>query len=144
MNETAAQREAASLAWQHAHPLYLLAISTVFSLIIVGAIVLLRWAFSKSAWQYHPQGAGGFLKDEFLRIFAIFGPFLVVGLIFKFYVYELHPELNTPSTWGAFGLTALALRVVLRRLPIIKAVGKHLDAARLKAREARQGAPAQA
>jgi len=140
VNDAAAQREAASLAWQHAHPLYILAISTIISLLIVSVIVLLRWLFSRGAWPYHPQGSGGFLKDEFLRIFAVFGPFLVVGLIFKFYVYELHPELNTPSTWGIFGVSAIVLRAVARRLPIVRAVGKHLDVARQREREARQAA----
>jgi hypothetical protein len=136
--------DGAALAWQHDHPLYILAISTAFSLVIISLIVLLRWLFSRSAWPYHPGGASGFLKDEFVRLGAIFLPWLVLGLIFKFYVYELHPELNTPRTWSAFGISALVIRLVLRRMPFIKAMGRHLDAARQKAREARRAAPAPA
>lgn len=136
--------DAATLQWQHQHPLYILAISTGVSLVIVSIIVLLRWLFSMSAWKYHPGGAGGFLLDEFLRLGVIFGPWLILGLIFKFYVYELHPELNNPSTWGMFGAVAIVIRLFARRLPIVKAVGRHIDAARLKAREARRSAPAEA
>lgn len=137
------QSSADVLQWQHDHVLIILAISTAISLLIVGAIVLLRWLFSMSAWKYHPAGALGFLVDEFLRLGVIYLPWLIIGLLFKFYIYELHPELNTPNTWGTFVVAAILIRMVARRLPFVKAVGRHLDAARQKAREARQGAPAQ-
>ncbi len=136
--------QAASLAWQHAHPLLLVAFSTIGALLVISLIVILRWLFSMSAWKYHPAGAGGFLKDECVRWGAILVPWLALSIGFKIYVYDLHPELNTPAVWGVFIACAIAFRLVLRQLPPIKAMGRHIDAARAQARAARRGfAPAE-
>ena len=136
---TPAEQQAASLAWQHAHPLYIIAISTVASLVIITIVVLVRWLLSRDAWQYHPGGGRGFLKDEFVRWGAILVPYILIGITFKFYIYELHPELNTPQTWLIFAACAITLRQVLRRLPFIKAMGRHIDAAKAQAKEAKLG-----
>ncbi len=134
----------ASLAWQHAHPLLLVAFSTIGALVVISLIVLLRWLFSMSAWKYHPGGAGGFLKDEMARWGAILVPWLTLSIGFKIYVYDLHPELNKPEVWAVFIVFAILFRLLLRQLPPIKAMGRHLDAARAQARAARRGlAPAE-
>ncbi|MCA1936998.1 MAG: hypothetical protein LDL37_16260 [Asticcacaulis sp.] len=39
----------AAAAWQHAHPLTMVLISTVISLIVVSLIVLIRWGVSYKA-----------------------------------------------------------------------------------------------
>lgn len=135
----------ASLAWQHAHPLLLVVYSTIGALVVISLIVILRWLFSASAWQYHPGGGGGFLKDEVARWGAILVPWLVLSIGFKIYVYDLHPELNKPEIWGAFIVAAIAFRIGLRNLPPIRAMGRHLDAARAQAKAAKRTrfAPAQ-
>ncbi len=135
-----AEQEAASQAWQHAHPAMMIMFSTIGTLVVVTLIVLLRWLVSKSAWVYHPGGATGFLKDEFVRWGAILIPYLALAIAFRIYVLELHPELNTPQTWGLFALCAIAFRLLLRRLPFVKAMGRHIDEAKAKAREAKYGA----
>jgi hypothetical protein len=126
------------------HPLTILLISTGFSLAIVSVIVIIRWLMSSGAWKYHPGGATGFLRDEFLRLGVIYLPFLIVGLVFKFYVYDLHPELNTSNTWAIFAAVLFVSRMVTRRLPVVKAVGRHLDAAREQQRAAKRGAASSA
>jgi hypothetical protein len=138
----AADLSAARANFTHDHPLMILAISTGISLAIVSVIVLIRWGMSSGAWKYHPGGARGFLWDEFLRLGVIYLPFLMLGLIFKSYVYELHPELNTSNTWAIFGAVFLVSRMITRRLPIVKAVGRHLDAARAQQRQATAGGAA--
>jgi len=137
MNLTPQQQSAASLAWQHAHPLYIIAISTVISLVIISVVVVVRWLLSKGAWPYHPRGAGGFLADEFVRWGAILVPYLLLGIIFKYYVYQMHPELSTPQTWLIFGVCAIAFRQILRRLPFVKAMARHIDAAKAQYRQAK-------
>jgi len=134
---TPEQRQAASLAWQHAHPVTMVAISTVASLVVITLIVLIRWLVSKNAWPYHPGGARGFLKDEFVRWGAILVPYLALSIAFKIYVYDLHPELNVPNTWIVFAVCAIAFRLILRRMPFVKAMARHIDAAKAQAREAR-------
>jgi hypothetical protein len=132
-----AQQQAASLAWQHAHPVLMVLISTGITLVVVTLIVLIRWLVSQSAWRYHPGGACGFLKDEFVRWGAILIPYLAVYIGFKVFVYNLHPEFNTPQVWGGFLVCALAFRLGLRRLPFVKAMGRHIDAAKAEARASR-------
>ena len=132
-----AQQQAASLAWQHAHPLLMVLISTVITLIVVTLIVLIRWLVSQSAWRYHPGGRGGFLKDEFVRWGAILVPYLALSIGFKFFVYDLHPEYNKPEVWMGFAVVAITFRLVLRRLPFVKAMGRHIDAAKAEAKAAR-------
>ena len=136
---TADQHQAASLAWQQAHPALMILFSTLGTLVVVTLIVMIRWLMSKSAWQYHPGGAVGFLGDEFVRWGAILIPYLALGITFKFYIYELHPELNTPQTWMIFAVCAIAFRVLLRRLPFIKNMARHIDAAKAKARDVKYG-----
>ena len=136
---TPAQQQAASMAWQHAHPLYIIAISTVVSLVVITLVVLVRWLLSRGAWAYHPGGGAGFLKDEFVRWGAILVPYIFLGILFKFYVYELHPKLNTPQTWLIFAVCAIVFRQILRRLPFVKAMGRHIDAAKAQAKAAKLG-----
>jgi heme/copper-type cytochrome/quinol oxidase subunit 2 len=132
-----AQQQAASLAWQHAHPVLMVLISTVITLIVVTLIVMIRWLISQSAWRYHPGGAGGFLKDEFVRWGAILVPYLALSIGFKFFVYDLHPEFNKPEVWMGFAVVAITFRLVLRRLPFVKAMGRHIDAAKAEAKAVR-------
>ena len=140
-NLTAAQQhvasQAASLAWQHSHPLMMVLFSTIGTLVVISLIVLVRWLISSRAWRYHPGGAAGFLKDECVRWAAIIVPFLVVSISFKIFVYDLHPEYNRPEVWIAFGVIAISFRLLLRRMPFIKAMGRHIDAARAAARQAK-------
>ena len=124
------------------HPLMMLAINTGISLAVVSILVLIRWGMSSGAWKYHPGGAAGFLADEFLRLGVIYLPFLILGLMFKSYVYELHPELNNANTWAIFGGVFIVSRMITRRLPMVKAVGRHLDAARAQQRQAKAGGAA--
>ncbi len=110
---------------------------TIISLLIIVIIALVRWLMSSNAWQYHPKGAGGFLADEVLRYALFFLPFVVIGIGIRVYFYLLHPEQKgTPLMWSCFALMLVA-RVVVRRLPIAKAVARHIDAAREKARQVR-------
>ncbi|CAL4868914.1 hypothetical protein MMA231_03203 [Asticcacaulis sp. MM231] len=129
-----AQQQAASLAWQHAHPLLMVLISTAITLIVVTLIVLIRWLVSQSAWRYHPDGASGFIKDEFVRWGAILVPYLALSIGFKVFVYDLHPEYNKPEIWMGFAVVAIAFRLFLRRLPFVKAMGRHIDAAKAQAK----------
>ena len=137
---TPAQQQAASLAWHHSHPLLMVLFSTIGPLVVVSFIVMIRWLVSQSAWKYHPGGAGGFLKDEFVRWGAILIPYLALSIGFKVFVYDLHPELNKPEVWGGFVICAIAFRMVLRRLPFVVAMGRHIDAAKAQARAAKTGA----
>ena len=134
----AQQHAAASLAWQHSHPLLMVLFSTIGTLVVISIIVLVRWLMSSKAWRYHPGGAGGFLKDEAVRWGAILVPYLVLATGFKIFVYDLHPEYNRPEVWGVFIAAAIAFRLLLRRLPVIKAMGRHIDAAREQEKAARQ------
>jgi len=137
---TPAQSQAASIAWQHSHPLMMVLFSTIATIVIISLIVLVRWLMSASAWRYHPGGAGGFLKDEVVRWAAILVPYLALSIGFKFFIYDLHPELsNKPEIWIPFIIAAIAFRFALRRLPFIKAMGRHIDAARAEARAAKKG-----
>jgi hypothetical protein len=125
---------------QHPTPLQMVIYSTVGTIVIIGLIVLVRWLMSSAAWRYHPGGAGGFLKDELVRWGAILVPYLTLSIGFKFFIYDLHPELaNKPEVWIPFIIAAIAFRFMLRRLPFIKAMGRHIDAARAEARAAKQG-----
>ncbi len=137
MQDAHTTAQAASLAWQHAHPLTMVAFSTISALVVVSLIVFLRWLGSSAAWRYHPGGASGFLKDEAARWAAILAPWLVLSIAFRFYIYDLHPELNTPAVWIGFIAIAIAFRVTLRSLPPIKAMGRHIDAARAQAKAAK-------
>ncbi len=119
------------------HPITMIVVSVIGASIVVTLLSILRWLMSRSAWPYHPRGAGGFLVDEIVRWFAVLLPYLALAIIFRFYVYDLHPELNNPNTWAIFIACAVLFRIVLRRLPIIKAMARHIDAAKAQAREAR-------
>lgn len=134
-----AEQQAASLAWQHAHPLLMVLFSTIGTLVVITFIVLIRWLVSRAAWRYHPGGAGGFLKDEFVRWGAILIPYLALSIGFKVFVYDLHPEYNKPEVWMGFAVAAIAFRLILRRLPFVKAMARHIDAARAQAKTARAG-----
>jgi len=136
MNGPIDPRTPAWAIWMQHHPI---ANSIIFALVIVTILVLVRWLMSMKAWPYHPGGAKGFLIDEAARLGAIFIPWLFLGSFFKYYIYDLHPELNTPQTWGIFAICAIAIRVILRRLPFIKAMARHIDAAREQERAVRTG-----
>ncbi len=119
------------------HPMIMVVATVGISCVVVILVSLVRWLMSAGAWKYHPRGAVGFLIDEMARWGAILVPYLVLALIFRFYVYDLHPELNTPNVWAIFVACALVFRIVLRRLPIIKAMARHIDAAKAAQRAAR-------
>ena len=137
---TPAEHQAASLAWQHSHPLMMVMFSTIGTIVVISLIVLVRWLMSASAWRYHPGGAGGFFKDEAARWGAILVPYLALSIGFKLFIYDVHPELsNKPEIWIPFIIAAIAFRFALRRLPFIKAMGRHSDAARAEAKAARKG-----
>jgi magnesium-transporting ATPase (P-type) len=108
---------------------------TFISLIVVSLIVLIRWGMSYDAWEYHPTGAQGFLKDEAVRISVVFLPFVVIGIAVRYYFYILHPELSHSPLMYASLLMIFVVRLILRRMPFVKAVAQHIDAARAKARE---------
>ncbi len=135
-NLSAAQQQAASLAWQHSHPLMMVLFSSIGTLVVITLIVLVRWLIANKAWRFHPGGAGGFLKDEFVRWGAVIIPFLAVSIAFKIFVYDLHPEYNRPEVWIGFAVVAIGFRLLVRRLPFVKAMGRHIDAARAAARTA--------
>ena len=120
------------------HPITMIVVSVIGASIVVTLLSIVRWLMSRGAWPYHPRGASGFLVDEIFRWFAILLPYLALAIIFRFYVYDLHPELNTPNTWAIFVGCALVFRIVLRRLPIIKAMARHIDAAKAQARAAKE------
>lgn len=132
-----AAQQAATVAWKRAHPLTLLAISTAISLAIISLIVMIRWLVSQSAWKYHPGKAGGFLKDEFARWGVAIGPILLIGLFLKAYIYMYRPDLDVPNTWMIYGICMIALRMIVRRLSYVKAVARHIDAAKAQARAAK-------
>ncbi len=127
-------------AWQHAHPLQMVIYSTIGTIVIISIFVLIRWLASSSAWRYHPGGAGGFLLDEVVRWAAILVPYLTLMGVFKFFVYDLHPDwMNKPEVLVPFIAGAILFRFALRRVPFIKAMGRHIDAARAQAKAAKQG-----
>ncbi len=130
-------QQAAAAAWKRAHPLTLLAISTVISLAIISLIVVIRWLVSKPAWRYHPGKAAGFLKDEFARWGVAIGPILLVGLFLKAYIYMYRQDLDVPNTWMIYGMCMIVIRMVIRRMPYVKAVARHIDAAKAQARAAK-------
>ncbi len=134
---TQAQQHAAAVAFQHQHPLFIIAVSTGISILVVSVVVVIRWLTSMSAWPFHPRGAFGFLIDEAVRLGVIFVPWVFLGVFFKYYIYEIHPELNNGTTWGAFAICAIAIRMLLRRLPAVRAMARHIDAARAQARAAK-------
>lgn len=120
-------------AWQHTHPLTMVAISTAISLIVITLIVLIRWGLSHKAWSYHPGGASGFLKDEFVRWGAILIPYLALSVGFKLFIYDVHPEWNRPEVWLGFVAVALIARRLIARLPFVRAMGRHIDLAKAQA-----------
>ncbi|WP_443747616.1 hypothetical protein [Asticcacaulis solisilvae] len=132
-----AAQQAAAAAWKRAHPLTLLAISTVISLLIISLFVAVRWLVSMSAWKYHPGKAMGFLKDEFARWGVAIGPILLIGMFLKAYIYLYRQDLDTPNTWMIYGVCMIAIRIVVRRMPYVKAVARHIDAAKAEARAAK-------
>lgn len=123
-------------AWQQAHPLTMVLISSAISVLVISLIVLIRWGVSHKAWAYHPGGASGFLKDECVRWGAILVPYLALSIGFKVFVYDLHPEFNRPEVWGGFIVVAIIGRRLLARVPYIKAMGRHIDLAKEKAKAA--------
>lgn len=129
----------AAAAWQHAHPLTMVLISSVISLIVVSLIVLIRWGVSHKAWAFHPEGPRGFLKDECVRWGAILLPYLVLSIAFKVFIYDLHPEWNRPEVWVGFAIVAIVGRRLLARHPFIKAMGRHIDLAKAQAKAAAKG-----
>jgi hypothetical protein len=122
--------------WMQSH--MVLASTLIYALValIIAALILGRWYFSRNAWPFHPGGSAGFLKDEFLRLGAIFIPYVIVMLIYRFYVYDMHPELiRSPYTWLIL-LSVILFRRASVFIPFVRSAGKRLDAARKMAREA--------
>lgn len=122
--------------WMQSH--MVLASTLIYALValIIAALILGRWYFSRNAWPFHPGGSAGFLKDEFLRLGAIFIPYVIVMLIYRFYVYDMHPELiHSPYTWLIL-LSVILFRRASVFIPFVRDAGKRLDAARKMTREA--------
>ena len=122
--------------WMQSHMVLASSLIYAFVALIIAALILGRWYFSRKAWPFHPGGSAGFLKDEFLRLGAIFIPYVIVMLIYRFYVYDMHPELiHSPYTWLIL-LSVILFRRASVFIPFVREAGKRLDAARKMAREA--------
>ena len=127
---------AAFAIWMRSHMVLSTALIYAFVALVIAALILGRWYFSRSAWPFHPGGSSGFLRDEFLRLGVIFIPYAIVMLIYRYFVYDLHPELATsPITWVLL-LSVIVFRRASRFIPFVRDAGRRIDAARKMAREA--------
>ena len=104
---------------------------------IIALIIVVRWLFSRDAWAFHPQGAKGFLVDEFLRLGAIFIPFALTIMAVKLYVGAYHPEFLQSPYMPVFFLTIFLFRRLAASIPFVKAAGQRIDDARTKAIDAK-------
>jgi hypothetical protein len=111
-------------------------LSLVIGCAIVSLIVFLRWYFSKKAWPFHPEGAKGFFKDEFLRLGAIFLPYALLMVALKFYFGQYHPELLSSPYMPLFFLSIILFRRLAVFVPFVRDAGNRIDAARRQQREA--------
>ena len=139
MQDPSGQAMAQQEAFAHAHPMFMSAIPLVFALAIISIVVLVRWLMSKSAWPYHPGGGGGFLRDEIIRYASIWLPFSIAMVGVRYYIYQYHPEYMQSPYLYALYLSIFVFRRLAGFLPHVKQIGARIDAARAKARAAKQG-----
>jgi hypothetical protein len=124
-------------AFQHAHPIEMAVLPFVIACLIISLLILGRWFFSRQAWAFHPGGSNGFLKDEFLRLGAIYFPFAFLMVGVRYYIYRFHPEyMQSPYFYAAF-LSIIVFRRLSVFIPFVRDAGKRLDAARKAARAAK-------
>ncbi len=130
-------------AFQHAHPIEMAVLPFAIACLIISLLIIGRWFFSRNAWAFHPGGSNGFLKDEFLRLGAIYFPFALLMVGARYYVYRFHPEyIASPYFYAAF-LSIVVFRRLSVFIPFVKNAGKRLDFARKAARDAKsEGAAA--
>ncbi len=106
--------------FMHQHP-WVLFITYGAIAIVIAAIIIGRWLFSKAAWPYHPGGSMGFLHDEFLRLGAIYIPYALFMIAAKYYIYDMHPELlKSPYLWVGL-LSVFIFRRLTRFIPFVRA-----------------------
>ncbi|MDC7681755.1 hypothetical protein PQU92_00575 [Asticcacaulis sp. BYS171W] len=114
----------------HLAPYMMVVMPLIVGSTIIAAIILVRWLMSKSAWNFHPGGANGFLYDEFLRLGAIFIPYMLIGVALRWYIYVMHPELShSPALIGAL-VVIFIMRRFSRYIPFVRDAGNRIDAAR--------------
>jgi len=130
--------EAQQIAMYHAHPMLWAAVPLVMAVLIISLFVVIVWLMRKSAWPYHPGGAGGMLRDEAIRYASIWLPFAVVLVGVRYYVYAFHPEYVTSPYLYALYLSVFVFRRLARLLPHVKEIGARIDAARAAARAAKE------
>ena len=123
----------------HAHPMIMAAIPLAFALVIISIIVLVRWLMSKSAWPFHPRGAGGFLRDEIIRYASIWLPFSIAMVGVRYWIYRYHPEYMESPYLYALYLSIFVFRRLAGFLPHVREIGARIDGARRAAREAKAG-----
>jgi hypothetical protein len=111
-----------------------------FVTVVIALIILGRWYFSRSAWPFHPGGSSGFLKDEFLRLGAIFIPYVIVMLGYRYYVYDVNPALIKSPIAIVVLLSVVVFRRMSRYIPFVRKAGARIDAARAEARAAKEAA----
>ncbi|ESQ89560.1 hypothetical protein ABAC460_11850 [Asticcacaulis sp. AC460] len=116
------------------------ALPLAFAITVIALIILGRWYFSRQAWTYHPGGKDGFLRDEFLRLGAIFLPVAVLMVAVRWYIYTFDIGLmNSPWIYAAF-LSVFVFRRLAGFLPFVRDAGRRLDAARKQAHDAKVAA----
>ena len=127
----------AQMQFMHTHPIMMALIPLAFAVVIISAIILGRWFFSRQAWAYHPGGSKGFLHDEFLRLGAIFIPFALLMVAGRWYIYSYDIALmDSPWIYAVF-LSVFVFRRLARFIPFVRDAGNRIDAARKMAKEAR-------
>jgi len=139
MNPQAAQH-AQQIAMFHAHPAVWAFFPLLFVVVVISAIILVRWLMSKAAWPYHPGGAQGFLRDEVLRYASIWLPFAIVMVAVRYYIYRFHPEyIELPYLYALY-LSVFIFRRLAGFLPHVREIGARIDTARKMAKAARAAA----
>jgi hypothetical protein len=138
MNSYAAQ-QARQAAQFHAHPAMWSIFPLLFVVVVISAVILVRWLMSKNAWPYHPGGSSGFLRDEVIRYASIWLPFAIVMVAVRYYIYRFHPELTSSPYLYALYLSIFVFRRLARLLPHVREIGARIDGARARAKAATEG-----
>ena len=122
-------QHSADLAWQNAHPVLMVLFSTIATLLIFTAVMLVRWIILRKAWRFHPQGAVGVLNDEVTKWGLLLLPLFTAFIVVKLFIFARHPEFNRPEVWLVFGLVAITYRFLVARAPVFKSLGLRVDGA---------------